>query len=167
MSLQRRWQGDTGNIRGTYSSNPCHLGTWIPTGNIRGTSTLSGGLGFTALNYSHSIKLRKRAPSSPSHTNGFYLYIWHTKPAQNPFIPMDCRGETSQWCFCREVVEYFIQFFVTKYASVTLSPALLHREVRHRAVFLFSLYQFQNNLRESQHELEYVVKFQNQRIELA
>ena len=25
------------------------------TGNIRGTSTLTGGLGFTALNYSHSI----------------------------------------------------------------------------------------------------------------
>ena len=43
------------------------------TGNIRGTTTLSGGLGFTALNYSHSVALGKNRGQKRSHRQGLFL----------------------------------------------------------------------------------------------
>jgi len=47
---------------------------------------------------------------------------------------------------------------VTIYVFVTLLPALLRREIIYRPVFLFSLYQFQNNFKEYSYGLKLVVK---------
>ena len=53
--------------------DPCHSVTSFLVWKWCGSRFLSGGLGFTALNYSHSIVLGKNRGQKRSHRQGLFL----------------------------------------------------------------------------------------------